>query len=134
MANFRSILHLVAGDHGQPVLVTLHDKSKAADGQQLNPYDPNTWAPLNLDNVVAIRLLVRRVDQTQIDKHTTLAKIADFSGPTLSYARGQCILIWSKAFFATAGRYKADLSLEWYSGATETLYSHMEFLVRERMQ
>lgn len=119
-------IQLVAGDHRQPIELALLDSSSAAPGRILDRFDASTWNPIDLSKADAIRLVVRHMDNAQPAKHLVLAKVGD-------YTQGKCVLIWSERCFAVAGRYQADLTLEWRGGVQETSYKLLYFVVRGRL-
>ena len=61
-------INLVKGDDLPALEIILRDSNLAASGQTLDLGDPTTWATLNLTDVNAVRLKVRKVGvETLVD-------------------------------------------------------------------
>jgi len=118
-------INLVAGDHGQSLLFTIRDNTKAAPSRILDPYDPSTWAPHDLTRVTGIRIPVQPLDRSISPYPLTAAKQPP-------YTDGVCSIIWPPQLFAIPGRYEGEMSLEYAGGALETVYAKIIFIVRTR--
>lgn len=118
---------IVAGDFGLILNLTIRDRTKAVAGMTLDPFNPETWRPIDLTRINHIYVVVQHQDG--------LVAPALLEGvKSTPYTSGIARLSWAADFFQTPGKYSADLSIEDDNGAIETIYRRLQFVVRPRME
>lgn len=116
---------IVAGDHGTPLRFAVRDHTRPAPGHALDQRNPSTWRPVDLARVAAVRVNVRPDGQSGPVRELIAMKLKPLDG-------GMCQLVWPPEFFAVAGRYEGEVSLEYDGKSVETVYLRLIFVVRER--
>jgi hypothetical protein len=116
---------LAVGDTGIMQQVILLDDTVAAPGTTLDPYDPTTWAPLDLTEVDTVAMHVR-----------SQVSAADLGDVTLNrqspYESGRCLWIWPTGFFVEPGNYAGEIVITYLDSRIATVYAPLQITVRGR--
>lgn len=118
---YSDTLELVQGDTLPRVVVTLKDASEAASGATLDPNNPDTWAPIDL-NGATVRLRIRELGSSTV-KSTLIMTVSepdngvattDFPAPALN----------------TAGIFEGEIEATFQDGSVQTVVDLLKLKVR----
>jgi len=118
---YSDTLELVQGDTLPRVVVTLKDASEAATGATLDPNNPATWAPIDL-NGATVRLRIRELGSSTIKTTLTMTvsdpnngvASTDFPVPALD----------------TAGIFEGEIEATFQDGSIQTVVDLLKLKVR----
>ena len=123
MAYYDSI-NLVAGDSLPEINFTLRDSNTAAEGQRLDPDNPETWAPMNL-NGREVRVKFRALGSKEV--LDTLQ-----CGIHSPRKDGKCFMQWNPdTLDVPAGTYEGEIELVDTENRHQTVFDRLKFKVRD---
>ena len=123
MAYYETI-NLVKGDDLPALEIILRDSNAAASGQTLDLGDPTTWAFLNLTNVNAVKLKIRR------QGIETLVDIITFTR-VQPYTDGKVIMDWGLTTLDDGiGDYEGEIEITYTDGKVLTVPDLLKFNLR----
>ncbi|GAB0057413.1 hypothetical protein SIID45300_01741 [Candidatus Magnetaquicoccaceae bacterium FCR-1] len=120
-------IQLSAGDSFLSLTFTLRDRFVARPGFRLDPYDPSSMLPVDLDKIETVTVSIRK-RQAVLDPaiHVQAIRLRPRDA-------GVCVLPWTPDTFATPGVYEGEITLTDAVGAVETVVEKLVFEVRERL-
>lgn len=119
-----STIRLVQGDDLPRVSFTIRDANRAAEGQELDKKDSDTWRPVDLTGAIVSAVVSASGSNVQID-------VVD--AYVLDAAAGEVILYLDDCVFINkAGRYDCEVTVA-FSIGQQTVYDRLVFDVRERI-
>ena len=119
-----STIRLVQGDDLPGVSFTIRDASRAAEGQELDKKDSDTWRPVDLTGATVSAVVSDAGVNVQIDVVATRV---------LNAVAGEVILYLNDCVFVNkAGRYSCEVTVGFPIGQ-QTVYDMLTFDVRERI-
>ena len=125
MAYYKPI-NLVKGDDLPLLQITLRDSNEADTGKVLSLTNPDTWKPIDLNNVNTVVMKFRRVDQTGVTVSIACAKQAPF-------ANGVILLSWGLTTLdGSAGDYEGEIEMVFNNNRVLTIADKFKFIVREQ--
>jgi hypothetical protein len=125
MAYYESI-NLVKGDDLPALEIILRDSNKAATGATLDVGDPNTWFPLDLTNVSAVKMKYRRVDTTTVLATIVFTRIQP-------YTTGKIIMDWgSTTLDDGVGEYEGEIEVQYSNGKFLTVVDNFKFVIKDQ--
>jgi hypothetical protein len=125
MAYYESI-NLVKGDDLPALEIILRDSNKAATGTTLDVGDPNTWFPLDLTNVSAVKMKYRRVDTTTVLATIVFTRIQP-------YVSGKIIMDWGSTTLDDGiGDYEGEIEVEYSNGKFLTVVDNFKFVIKDQ--
>lgn len=118
---YSDTLELVQGDTLPRVVVTLKDASEAASGATLDPNNPDTWAPIDL-NGATVRLRIRELGSSTVKSTLTMTvsdpdngiATTDFPAPALD----------------KAGIFEGEIEATFQDGSIQTVVDLLKLKVR----
>ncbi len=118
---YSDTLELVQGDTLPRVVVTLKDASEAASGATLDPNNPDTWAPIDL-NGASVKLRIRELGSSTVKATLTMTvtdpdngiATTDFPAPALD----------------TAGIFEGEIEATFQDGSIQTVVDLLKLKVR----
>ena len=117
-------IRLVQGDDLPCVSFTIRDANRAADGQELDKKDSDTWRPVDLTGAIVSAVVSDA--GANIQKDVVVVRVLDA-------AAGEVILCFNDCVFVTkAGRYDCEVTVSFPIGQ-QTVYDMLSFDVRERI-
>ena len=117
-------INLVKGDDLPALEIILRDSNLAASGQTLDLGDPTTWATLNLTDVNAVRLKVRKVGVETLVDTITFTRIQPYSG-------GKIVMDWGTTSLDSGfGDYEGEVEITYTNGKVLTVPDLFKFNVR----
>jgi hypothetical protein len=122
MSNLPFIIRLVSGDTGAPLYATLRDRNSPAAGySEVDPCDPDSWAPIDLTGATVV-IKIRQVGATTLTD-TVTATLVDATN-------GRVVFGWSSATWAAAGEYDGEIEITGADTTITTIYDTVRFKVR----
>lgn len=123
MAYYETI-NLVTGDDLPALEIVLRDSTAAASGQTLDVGDPSTWSFLNLTNVNAVKLKMRREGIETLVDTITFTKVQP-------YTNGKVIMDWGSATLDDGvGIYEGEIEITYTDGKVLTVPDLLKFNLR----
>ena len=117
-------IRLVQGDDLPCVSFTIRDANRAADGQELDKKDSDTWRPVDLTGAIVSAVVSDA--GVNIQKDVAVVHVLDA-------AAGEVILYLNDCVFVNkAGRYDCEVTVSFPIGQ-QTVYDMLSFDVRERI-
>lgn len=118
---YSDTLELVQGDTLPRVVVTLKDASEAATGATLDPNNPATWAPIDL-NGATVRLRLRELGSSSVKATLTMTVTdADNGIASTDFPVGS---------LDTAGIFEGEIEATFQDGAIQTVVDLLKLKVR----
>tara|TARA_R110002012_G_scaffold123741_3_gene274322 strand:- start:516 stop:896 length:381 start_codon:yes stop_codon:yes gene_type:complete len=123
MAYYETI-NLVTGDDLPALEIVLRDSTAAASGQTLDVGDPSTWSFLNLTNVNAVKLKMRREGIETLIDTITFTRVQP-------YTNGKVIMDWGSATLDDGvGIYEGEIEITYTDGKVLTVPDLLKFDIR----
>ena len=123
MAYYETI-NLVKGDDLPALEIILRDSNAAASGQTLDLGDPTTWAFLNLTNVNAVKLKIRRQGIETLVDTITFTRVQP-------YTDGKVIMDWGLTTLDDGiGDYEGEIEITYTDGKVLTVPDLLKFNLR----
>lgn len=123
MAYYETI-NLVTGDDLPALEIVLRDSTAAASGQTLDVGDPSTWSFLNLTNVNAVKLKMRREGIETLVDTITFTRVQP-------YTNGKVIMDWGSATLDDGvGIYEGEIEITYTDGKVLTVPDLLRFNLR----
>ena len=123
MAYYETI-NLVKGDDLPALEIILRDSNAAASGQTLDLGDPTTWAFLNLTNVNAVKLKIRRQGIETLVDTITFTRVQP-------YIDGKVIMDWGLTTLDDGiGDYEGEIEIIYTDGKVLTVPDLLKFNLR----
>ena len=123
MAYYETI-NLVKGDDLPALEIILRDSNAAASGQTLDLGDPTTWAFLNLTNVNAVKLKIRRQGIETLVDTITFTRVQP-------YIDGKVIMDWGLTTLDDGiGDYEGEIEITYTDGKVLTVPDLLKFNLR----
>ena len=123
MAYYETI-NLVTGDDLPALEIVLRDSTAAARGQTLDVGDPSTWSFLNLTNVNAVKLKMRREGIETLVDTITFTRVQP-------YTDGKVIMDWGSATLDDGvGNYEGEIEITYTDGKVLTVPDLLKFNLR----
>lgn len=123
MAYYETI-NLVKGDDLPALEIILRDSNVAASGQTLDLGDPTTWAFLNLTNVNAVKLKIRRQGIETLVDTITFTRVQP-------YIDGKVIMDWGLTTLDDGiGDYEGEIEITYTDGKVLTVPDLLKFNLR----
>jgi len=118
------VVRLVQSDDLPGVSFMIRDASRAAEGQELDKKDSDTWRPVDLTGATVSAVVSDAGANVQIDVVAV---------HVLNAAAGEVILYLNDCVFVNkAGRYDCEVTVIFPTGQ-QTVYDMLSFDVRERI-
>lgn len=125
MAYYKPI-KLVKGDDLPLLQITLRDSNIPATGEVLTLTNPESWKPIDLQNINTVHMKFRRIDGTGVTHTLVCTK-------QLPYVDGVVIMSWGLTTLdGTAGDYEGEVEMTFISGKVLTIADKFKFIVREQ--
>ena len=118
---YSDTVKMVTGDTLPQLNFTLKDSSTAVTGSNLDEYDSDTWAALDLTNS-SVSLRIRSVGSSTIIK-TIACDIVDADA-------GKVRASFVDNAFTEAGTYEGELEITFSGGGKQTVHDLVKFKVR----
>ena len=119
-----SVVRLVQSDDLPGVSFTIRDANRAADGQEVDKKDSDTWRPVDLTGATVSAVVSDAGANIQIDVVAV---------HVLNAVAGEVILYLNDCVFVNkAGRYDCEVTVGFPIGQ-QTVYDMLTFDVRERI-
>ena len=123
MAYYETI-NLVKGDDLPALEIILRDSNAAASGQTLDLGNPSTWAFLNLTNVNAVKLKIRRQGIETLVDTITFTRVQP-------YTDGKVIMDWGLTTLDDGiGDYEGEIEITYTDGKVLTVPDLLKFNLR----
>tara|TARA_R110002012_G_scaffold75369_1_gene190470 strand:+ start:158 stop:538 length:381 start_codon:yes stop_codon:yes gene_type:complete len=123
MAYYETI-NLVTGDDLPALEIVLRDSTAAASGQTLDLGDPSTWSTLNLTDVNAVKLKMRREGIETLVDTITFTRVQPYTG-------GKVIMDWgSTTLDDGVGNYEGEIEITYTDGKVLTVPDLLKFNLR----
>ena len=117
-------IRLVQGDDLPSVSFTIRDANRAAEGQELDKKDSDTWRPVDLTGAIVSAVVSDA--GANVQKDVVAVHVLDA-------AAGEVILYFNDCVFVNkAGRYDCEVTVSFPIGR-QTVYDMLSFDVRERI-
>ena len=118
-------INLVAGDDKPELDLRLRDKNKAAEGLNLDPDDPDTWAPIDITNA-SVRVKFKQLGQDEVLDTLSCSKVAPFD-------EGHAVMYWNPTTLdVDPGTYEGEIEIVYLNGQILTLFDKLKFKVRKQ--
>lgn len=117
-------IRLVQGDDLPSVSFTIRDANRAAEGQELDKKDSDTWRPVDLTGAIVSAVVSDAGANTQID--VVVVHVFDAVAGEVVLYLNDCV------FVNKAGRYDCEVTVSFPIGQ-QTVYDMLSFDVRERI-
>lgn len=119
------VIKLVQGDDLPGVGFTIRDANRAADGQELDKKDSETWRPVDLTGATVSAIVSLAGENRQTD--TVVVFVATPSAGEVVLHLNDC------TFLENPGQYGCEITVEFPLGQ-QTVYDLLTFDVRERIK
>jgi len=116
-------IKFVTGDTMPDLSIVLRDANTAAAGKTYDEADPTTWAVIDLSTATQVRMFVREIGSTTIDKNI----LGIISEPT----NGKVLFTFNNNEFTESGIYQAEFEITYNDGGVHTTYDLLKFKVRD---
>lgn len=118
---YLTTIDLVQGDRLPEIEITLKDSNTAAEGSTLDPDDPTTFAPIDLNNG-SVSMRVRQVGQSSL--------ISTLTGTVTNASAGKVTFLFDSDTLASTGVLEGEIEFTDQNSRTQTVVDLIKFKVR----
>jgi len=118
---YLTTIDLVQGDRLPEIEITLKDSNTAAEGSTLDPDDPTTFAPIDLNNG-SVSMRVRQVGQSSL--------ISTLTGTVTDADAGKVTFLFDSDTLASTGVLEGEIEFTDQNSRTQTVVDLIKFKVR----